>query len=340
MKELFNRICDSLEQGEPVVCATIFGSRGSSPRTSGAKMIIFKDKNIFGTVGGGRLESQVLTKSTEIFSSKKNITMHFDLNGLKETDMICGGEVEVLLEYLNPRDVDIYKTSLNSIEKNERAYFITSLNKENLTVNRYLYTYNNENIKGSRGLDRELYDKLKDSLGKKQLKTVDIDSYTYIIESISNNEVLYIFGAGHISEKLAMLTKMVDFKTVVIDDRNTFASRERFPSVDEIMVINSFDEDINIEIDEDTYMVLITRGHASDFKVMKQVLNSKAKYIGMIGSKRKRTEICSKLKAEGYVEEDFLRIHSPVGLEINADTPAEIAVSIAAELIKVRGENK
>ncbi|WP_010236228.1 XdhC family aldehyde oxidoreductase maturation factor [Clostridium arbusti] len=336
MKELFKKICDSLKEGEPLVCATIFGSLGSSPRTSGAKMIIFKDNSIFGTIGGGRLESQVLTKSIEVFYSKRNVTMHFDLNGLKETDMICGGEVEVLLEYLDPRDVDVYKTSLQSIEENKKAQFITVLNKENLSIKRYLCTYSK--LGAPEGIDKILYNKLKANLGRKQLKTVDIDNNTYIIESISNNEVLYIFGAGHISEKLASLTKMVDFKTVVIDDREIFANRDRFPSVDDIKILDSFDKPFNIKIDEDTYIVAITRGHACDLKVMKQILKSKAKYIGMIGSKRKRVEICSKLKESGYEDKDFLRIHSPVGIEINADTPAEIAVSIAAELIKVRGE--
>lgn len=335
MKKLFKRICESLKDGEPLVCATIFGSRGSSPRTSGAKMIIFKDRNIFGTIGGGKLESQVLVKSSEVFSTEQNIIMHFDLNGLKETDMICGGEVDVLLEYISPYNIDIYSRAFQCIDKSERAEFITVLNKKDSSTKRYLYRHSNPS--GIEGIDAEVYDKLKENLGKKQLKTVDIDYYTYIMESISNNEILYIFGAGHISQKLAILTKMVDFKTVVIDDRSSFANTERFPTADKIMVINSFDEKLPIKIDEDTYMVLITRGHASDFQVMKQVLSSKAKYIGMIGSRRKRAEICSKLKIAGYVEEDFSRIHSPVGIEINADTPAEIAVSIVAELIKVRG---
>lgn len=336
MKELLKKICDSLKSGEPLVCATIFGSLGSSPRTSGAKMIIFKDNSIFGTIGGGRLESQVLNKAIEVFNNKKNVTMHFDLNGLKETDMICGGEVEVLLEYLCTDNIDIYKTSLQSIEENKKAQFITILNKKDLSIKRYLCTYSNDGE--PEGIDTELYCKVKENLGKKQLKTAEIDNSIYIIESISSNEILYIFGAGHISEKLAKLTKMVDFKTVIIDDRESFANRDRFPFVDDIKIIDSFDKDFNIKIDEDTYIVAITRGHACDLKVMKQILKSKAKYIGMIGSKRKRVEICSKLKDFGYDEEDFLRIHSPVGIEINADTPAEIAISIVAELIKVRGE--
>ncbi|MBC2582801.1 XdhC family aldehyde oxidoreductase maturation factor [Clostridium sp. DJ247] len=339
MKELIEKIHESITKNTPLVCATIFGSMGSSPRTSGAKMLIFEDNSIFGTIGGGRLEAGVLEKSKEVFRDKNNVTMHFNLNGLKETDMICGGEVDVLLEYIDPydeRNIEIYKTCLQAISNNEKATFVTVLKKEDFSVKRYVLTYQNDN--NSEGIDKEILSNLKSHIGSRQLKAVTLGDSIYILETISYNDTVYIFGAGHISQKLASLTKMVDFKTVVLDDREEFVNREKFPMIDDIILLKSFDDSYPINIDEDSYIVTVTRGHNCDLKVLKQILKSRAGYIGMMGSKRKRIEICSKLQEYGYEADDLSRIHSPVGIAIKAETPEEIAISIAAELIKERAE--
>jgi len=134
---------------------------------------------------------------------------------------------------------------------------------------------------------------------------------------------------------------MVDFKTVVLDDREEFARKERFPAVDGIIVLASFEQAFtNLDIDKDSYIVIVTRGHAHDKTVLAQALNTGAGYIGMIGSKSKRNAIYKALKEEGFTDKDIARVFSPIGLEILAETPEEIAVSITAELIKVRaGQN-
>jgi xanthine dehydrogenase accessory factor len=132
------------------------------------------------------------------------------------------------------------------------------------------------------------------------------------------------------------------FFTVVIDDRPEFASQERFPTADRLVVPSSFDDVVpSLEIDEESYVVIVTRGHAHDTNVLRQVLRTPAVYIGMIGSKTKVAGAFQTLREEGFTSADLERVHAPIGLSIGAETPEEIAISIAAQLIQVRaGKNR
>jgi len=188
----------------------------------------------------------------------------------------------------------------------------------------YVNVENNINI--------ETYESIVTSFEKGESSTVQI-------QSICNQGRLYLFGAGHVSQKLAEMAKEIDFMITVVDDRAEFANRKRFPTADEIIVPQSFENCfVDISIDNNSYIAILTRGHAFDLTVLKQSLRTEAFYIGMIGSRRKRDIVYNSLKEEGFTMEDFIKVHNPIGLEIGAETPEEIAVSISAELIKVRGE--
>jgi xanthine dehydrogenase accessory factor len=159
----------------------------------------------------------------------------------------------------------------------------------------------------------------------------------YLADPLSPQSTVYIFGAGHVAQQLAPLAQKVGFRTVILDDREEFANRERFPNVDEVIVLPSFDVALEgLEIDGDSYLVLVTRGHAYDQTVLRRALATPACYIGMIASRRKRDAIYAALGQEGFSRPDFDRINSPIGLAIGAETPEEIAVSIVAELIQIR----
>jgi xanthine dehydrogenase accessory factor len=159
----------------------------------------------------------------------------------------------------------------------------------------------------------------------------------FLVEPLGADGVVYIFGAGHISQKLAPLTRLVGFRTVVLDDRAEFANRERFPAVDDLLVLSSFDRAMaRLSIHANSYLILVTRGHAHDKTLLGEALATRAGYIGMIGSRGKRDAVYRALEEEGFAAEAFQRVHSPIGLTIAAETPEEIAVSITAELIAVR----
>jgi len=155
------------------------------------------------------------------------------------------------------------------------------------------------------------------------------------VEPILPQPTLYIFGGGHVSLALARTAHAAGFRIGVVDDRESFANAERFPMAAEIHT--SYEEAFEkLAPGASSYLVIVTRGHKDDMRVLAWAVRSAARYVGMIGSKRKVISVYKALEKEGYSREEFARVHAPVGLEIGALTPEEIAVSITAELIAVR----
>lgn len=149
-----------------------------------------------------------------------------------------------------------------------------------------------------------------------------------------------IFGGGHIGQALEPVIRNIGFQTLVVDDRKEYANEKRFAHATGIAVIEDFQDPYSgIETDEDTYVIIVTRGHMGDFEVLRETLKRKTGYIGMIGSKSKVAKTFEMLLAEGFSQEELSKVHSPIGLKIGAETPEEIAISIAGEMIKVRAEN-
>ncbi len=156
------------------------------------------------------------------------------------------------------------------------------------------------------------------------------------IEPITFSPTLFIFGGGHISLSLAKMGKLAGFRVVVLDDRPEFACRERFPEVDEIYAQDFSTVFPELMIDDSSYIVIVTRGHLSDEKVLDWAVQTRARYIGMLGSRKKNETVFSHLRSRRVSEELIGRVNAPIGLEIGAETPEEISVSILAEVIKVR----
>lgn len=149
---------------------------------------------------------------------------------------------------------------------------------------------------------------------------------------------LLIVGGGHIAYELYKLGKFLDFYTVIFEDRPDFANKERFPQADDIKLGNIQTILQEYPIDESCYIVIVTRGHADDEKALKTVISRNAGYIGMIGSKKKVSLIKEKLKSEGVSEEQLAQVYAPIGLDLGGDTPAEIAISIMAEILLVKNK--
>jgi xanthine dehydrogenase accessory factor len=156
------------------------------------------------------------------------------------------------------------------------------------------------------------------------------------VEPILPPALLYIFGAGHVSVSLYKSAKSAGFDVTVVDDRETYANRERFPEAREV-IAEDFDQVMNrLTPSEAAYIVIVTRGHRDDMRVLRWAVQTKARYVGMIGSKRKTIKIFRELQKEGLAAHLFESVHAPIGLDIGAVTPEEIAVSITAELIAIR----
>jgi xanthine dehydrogenase accessory factor len=169
----------------------------------------------------------------------------------------------------------------------------------------------------------------------------ELGGHQYVVAPVRPPERVYIAGAGHVSQEIAPLAKHVGFHTVVIDDRENFASAERFPAAAEIFVCDEFTRIFDeASVTPGSSIVIVTRGHRFDREVLAQALRTKAGYIGMIGSARKKKSVYEALIEEGFSQKDLDRVHCPIGISIGAETPAEIAVSVVAELIQHRAVRK
>lgn len=169
------------------------------------------------------------------------------------------------------------------------------------------------------------------------IEYVKAESPGSFFEEILPEHTAIIFGAGHVGLALEPVLRHIDFSTTVVDDRTEYANRDRFDKADRVKVIESFNNAFeDIDTDENSYIVIMTRGHSYDYIVLKQSLEKKVAYIGMIGSKTKVADTMEKLKDDGFTQEELDRVYSPIGLQIYGETPEEIAISIAAEMIKVR----
>jgi xanthine dehydrogenase accessory factor len=168
----------------------------------------------------------------------------------------------------------------------------------------------------------------------------------FIIEPSQTSDTLYIFGCGHVGLQLAKMAHLLDFRTVVVDDRAEFANATRFEHAHAIHVADRFSTVFDalarrgLTIDENAYVAILTRGHLHDQTVLEQALGTKTAYIGMIGSRRKRDQIYANLLQQGISQRSLDQVYSPIGLSINSETPAEIAVSIIGEIIQVRAQKK
>jgi len=156
------------------------------------------------------------------------------------------------------------------------------------------------------------------------------------IDVLQPKEEVLIFGAGHVAVCVSKLAKMMGFKVTIIDDRKEFANQDRFPEADEIVIEDTKRALTHIKITPSTYIIIVTRGHLQDQEVLASVIKSKVAYLGMIGSHKKNATVFQQLREQGVLKEELDKVHAPIGIDIKAQTPEEIAISIMAEIIQVR----
>jgi xanthine dehydrogenase accessory factor len=253
-KDLFEQIVKLRQLGKSTALATVVYTHGSTPQRPGSKMLVSEDGRIFGTIGGGKTESQVIDLAKKCISTKKTIFKTFRssdrINNKNQT--ICGGTMKVFVEPINPP------------------------------------------------------------------------------------ESLIILGAGHVGLATFQICNLIGFSITVADDRKEFASKKRLPGAKKV-ICKPFDKMFKqLDIHKNTLIVIATRRHEMDEVCLHHTLRSQAKYIGLLGSRNKWNAIKKRLRNSGFKQNDIKRVHCPIGLDIGAVTPNEIAVSIAAQLIQFR----
>ncbi|MBA4369480.1 MAG: dehydrogenase, partial [Desulfobacterium sp.] len=318
MNDIFTAILDIVKTGQDLVLARIVNSKGSTPRTSGARMVVRRDRSISGTIGGGLVEASAIKAAMDVFETGCSALFEMDLSSeaLAETEMICGGRLQILCEYI-PSDkhtISLFESIVQTEQKLQTRLLCTEFdeNKECLTVSRRLLLKNGKDIQAfavNPEIHHDILRMIKNAIGSAILV---IEGRNYCIDVLESRHTVFIFGAGHVAKEVSALAMNVGFHAIVLDDRIEFANKKRFPFPAEIAVLDSFENCFrDREVYDHSYIVIVTRGHLHDKTVLAQSLQTQAGYIGMIGSRRKRDSIYQALLQEGFTDHDLARVHSP-----------------------------
>lgn len=335
MRNMFKTIETLLQNREDLVLVSVTASSGATPRGAGARMLVGKNGRICGTIGGGAVEYRSEQIALEVLTQKESGKHDFSLtrNDVENLGMICGGAVNVFFHYIPAGDASVIALAQKAeqlFEAGEAIWLLSDIGN---------------------GGELSLYTKKEGFIGKpapqcmvnklpRQPRHICKDGADYCIEQINSPGRVYIFGCGHVSQQLEPVLTKVGFRCVALDDRPEFARRELFPTAEEVKCIDFEDIAASVSIGEEDYVCVMTRGHAFDTIVQAQVLKCRPCYVGVIGSRAKAAGVRRVLSEEyGLTEEELNLVTTPIGVEIDAETPEEIAISIAGQMIQVRARN-
>ena len=324
MKALTERLIAALENGERAVLCTILASSGSSPRGAGARMAVFADGSTVGTVGGGKVELLAAQEALEVLQGAKTRVRAFCLapEQVASIGMICGGNVTIYYQLLTAQELPKLHKMLDVL---------------NTDANSWLYLKITDGAVEEFEILGEEEAKEKPELFTNRAVLQKGEPLIYAEPLVRAGRV-YVFGGGHVGQALVPVLASVGFRVTLYDNRPELADKAHFPQAEEI-VCGPYDA-ITVTPTENDYVVIMTPGHQGDFALLSQVLRRKTRYVGCIGSRHKIARTQQLLREAGITEEAIASVHSPIGLPILAETPAEIAVSIAAEMIQCRAESR
>ena len=333
MKQLFEELQRCLKEGNPSVLVTIVDSSGSTPRGAGSRMLVTREGIRRGTIGGGAVEHRAMEIAMEALEKQESFIQSFSLtrNQTADLGMVCGGDVRLYFQYVSAEDArmeELCARILEAMEQDRDSWLIVEMTDVSAWHMGLLQN-------GSCfGLD---FPPLGPKAGQIQL-----EGRTFYTEPLVQAGTVYIFGGGHVAQELVPLLAHLNFRCVVMDDRAEFANPQVFPQAVRTIAGNLERIFDYVQITGRDYVCIMTRGHQYDYYVQKQVLPLKPRYIGIMGSHNKIRVTTDKLLADGFSPEEIRSCHMPIGTDILAQTPAEIAVSVAGELIFVRagGEEK
>jgi xanthine dehydrogenase accessory factor len=332
MQEIAAELARWLAEGEQIALATVVWAEGSSPRPLGACMAVTGSGKMTGSVSGGCVEGAVFEEAQEVLSGGPPKRLRYSAVGEAgwEVGLACGGTIEVYVEPL----VEIHLRLLAALEAEETVGLATRLGGG------HLLAWPDGRLEGDRSLAPELTalfpgpaaELRRDPEGP-ALSEVEGPVF---LEVFAHSPTLIIVGAVHIAVPLVALAQTLGFRVRVVDARRAFATRERFPAAEELIVAWPQDALKAEELGPQHYVVILSHDPKFDLPALQIALRSRAAYVGLIGSRTTQAKRQAALREAGFDEEELARIHGPVGLDLGGREPAEIALAILAEIVAVR----
>jgi len=358
--ELVKKLLSLGDAGEDTVLVTITRTTGSTPRSPGAKMLVLKDGRVYGTIGGGCGEAEVKREALSVLDANVSKKYYLDMSNdvASGEGMVCGGKMEVFLDYIGNGDNEsrrVITAYLNSLQKNENPLLvtITGIDEDNkqLLGRKMVFLPANSEIGDLGHMEiteqaRILADQYRAArepgvvafpAGVRQNINEKLE---LLFEPGILAPLILILGGGHIAVPLVKMSSILGYNTIVVDDRPSFANKILFPDAKQVICAGFGEYLKSLKAGAETFIVIVTRGHMHDLECLREVINQPAAYIGMIGSRRKVKMVMAQLEKEGISCERLNEVYSPIGLDIGAETPEEIALSILAEIVGVRRGGK
>lgn len=337
MDNIYKKIIDYLETHNRAMLATIIWTSGSTPAPAQSKMLLsVEGERITGTVGGGCIEGDIMRRAAALENKNIGTILYFELNeDAIESGLICGGSLKVLLEPISKDHIKLFSLLSDRIEQGRDSILLTIYLEEKPTV-KILYDETFSLLYGQTLSESLTFE----SPFKKHVPLIlqQKDSL-YIVEPVEGKIPLFVFGGGHVGAAISKVASNCGFSVTIVDDRYEYTDKTRYPEADKSICLPFRNISDEIGINENSFIVIVTRGHSFDELVLEKVINYKPKYIGMIGSKRKVLVTFQNLLKKGIDKEKLYNVYAPIGLDIGAISVNEIAVSIVAELIKIRRKN-
>jgi xanthine dehydrogenase accessory factor len=331
MKEIISDIDNWLSQGQTeIALATVIQTWGSAPRKAGAKMAFTANGSISGSVSGGCVEGAVIEAGNEVLASGTPQHLHFGVadETAWEVGLACGGTIDVFVERL---DLDVYELLRDLVLQDKAGTCVTLLHgQQELVGRKWIQTRNGRSLNQLPPAITHQLTNLPSTSQRHQLS----DDLELFVEQFRPAPTLILVGGVHIAVALTNMAKTLGFRTIVIDPRRAFGSHDRFPHADQLLTLWPQKAFAELEITPETAVALLTHDPKIDDPALEIVLFSPAFYIGALGSRKTHAKRVERLQKKGIDAAQISRIHAPIGLNLNAQTPEEIALSIMAEVIQ------
>ena len=346
---LYTDLFFHLQKGKPCVLATVTSVLGSTPQIPGSSAIFGKKGLLTGTIGGGATEHEVAQTVTKFIRSKKTQLLSFNLNHeiADNQGPVCGGGMNILIDANPGIHLPVFEALTASVKKRNPGVLVTFYfqSGEKTAISRVWLTSEtwHENSAGLPESIKPVISEMLSNPGPGDFREIylskpgDAERKIAFCETVVPPPQLIIAGAGHVGKAVAHIGNWLGFEVVVWDDRPEFASAKNLPEAHHI-----FSGDIalikkKLTVGKDTFVVIVTRDHKNDAEALKAFIDNEVAYLGMMGSKRKIAQVRRQFLENSWAtEEQWNRVHTPIGIEIGSKTVNEIAVSIAVQLIEVR----
>ena len=340
MKELLPQINSWIESSAPFAIATVIRTWGSSPRPVGSTMIISASGEMAGSVSGGCVEGEVVKAALDIINSGATRLLDFGVTNddAWSVGLSCGGKITVFVERFmafDPRaeEVDVWASLNNALSENHSCILVTQLDGK--ATGHTFFTLDGSNL--GQPASANLKEAVLNTLLKRQNSVFEEAGNQFFIQVFPRRSQMLIIGAAHITADLVEFAHTFDFETIVIDPRGAFANKTHFHTAPDLIIEKYPSEVIpDYILDTHTYAVILSHDPKIDDNALHLLLRSGVAYIGALGSKKTHAKRVDRLLEEGFSQEEISRIHAPIGLNIHAKTPREIALSIIAQIISVR----